>query len=136
MSIHSDSGVMLMPEFHPRIEASPDYCCTQLSQVELACCNVLGTYKVRAALEAVIGSKLQPLDDVENDLSHAMENFDLAIDCLQNLRPYMLQDVYAKARVVSVLASSLGKDDLRLLTISLEVATELVRFERQDPASP
>ncbi len=135
MSNYSDSGVMVTPELHPPNAASLDYSRTQLSQVELACCNVLGTYEVRAALEALIGSKLQPPGDIEDALSHAMENFDLAIDCLQHLQPYMLQDVYAKARVVSVLASSLGKEDLRLLIISLEVATELVRFERQDPAS-
>ncbi len=126
---------MVTPKFHPPDEASLDYSCTQPSQVELACCNVLGTFEVRAALEAVIGSELQPPGDIEDALFHAMEDFDLAIDHLQHLRPYMLQDVYAKARVVSVLASSLGKEDLRLLTISLEVATELVRFERQDPAS-
>ena len=135
MSNYSDSGVMVTPELHPPNEASLDYSRTQLSQVELACRNVLGTYEARAALEAAIGSNLQPPDDVEDALSHAMGNFDLAIDRLQHLRPYMLQDVYAKARVVSVLASSLGTEDLRLLTMSLEVATELVRFERQNTAS-
>ncbi len=135
MSSHSDTGVMVTPETHLPNDALLDYSCTQLSQVELACCNVLGTYEVRAALEAVIGSKLQPPGDIEDALFHAMENFDLAIDRLQHLRPYRLQDVYAKARVVSALASSFGTEDLRLLTISLEVATELVRFERQDTAS-
>ena len=126
---------MVTPEFHPPDEASLDHSRTQLSQVELACCNVLGTYEVRASLEAVIGSDPQPPNDVEDALSHAIGNFDLAIDRLQHLRPYRLQDVYAKARVGSALASSLGTEDLRLLTMSLEVATELVRLELQDPAS-
>lgn len=135
MSKYSDAGLIVAPGCHSHNEVAPDYSRAQLSQVELACRNVLGSYDICAAFEAMIGSTLQPASDVEDAFSHARRNFSMAIDRLRQVRPNMLQDVYAKARVISVLASFFGPEDPRLLVMSFEVATDLVRFERRDPAS-